>query len=233
MSDRASFIELTGVTKSFTKGEHRITPLEDVSLQVREGEFLTLLGPSGSGKSTLLNLVAGIDRADRGTVTVNGRDLTSMSARALTAWRAENVGYVFQLHHLVPVLTAYENIELPLFLLPLGKEERHARVSLALEAVGLTDRHDHFPRELSGGQEQRVAIARAIVAGPSVLVADEPTGDLDHESATATLELLSRLNQEQGKTILMVTHDRDATAYGTRTLTLHKGKLIDAEETVS
>ena len=223
-----SLIELTGVTKSFTKGPHRITPLDDVTLRIDEGEFVALLGPSGTGKSTLLNLTAGIDRPDRGSVVVGGADLTTMSGRALTAWRAETIGYVFQQHHLVPVLTAYENVELPLFLFGLGKRDRHARVALALELVGLADRYDHLPRELSGGQEQRVAIARALVAGPSVLLADEPTGDLDHESATATLELLRRLNREQGKTVVMVTHDRDAASYGTRTLSLAKGALSEA-----
>lgn len=224
-----AFIELDQVTRTYRKGEHEVTPLKELSLSVEAGEFLVLLGPSGSGKSTLLNLFAGIDRADRGTVSVAGQDLGGMRAKQLSSWRAEHVGYVFQQHHLVPVLTAYENVELPLHLFPLNRQERHQRVALALGVVGLEDRHEHFPRELSGGQEQRVAIARAIVADPPLLLADEPTGDLDHESAEATLVLLSRLNKERGKTIVMVTHDRAAAQYGTRVLTLDKGKLHDVE----
>jgi putative ABC transport system ATP-binding protein len=172
-----------------------------------------------------LNLIAGIDRADRGRVSVGGHDLSNLKPRALSAWRAEHVGYVFQQHHLVPVLTAYENVELPLHLFALNAAERHERVTLALDLVGLGDRHEHFPRELSGGQEQRVAIARAIVTDPPLVVADEPTGDLDHESAEGVLTLLSRLHRERNKTILMVTHDRGAAAYGTRVIALDKGRL--------
>ena len=220
-----SFATLRGVTRRFVKGEHTVTPLEDVDLEITSGEFLVLLGPSGSGKTTLLNLLAGIDRADKGEVTVGGLELTGATNRRLSRWRAEHVGYVFQQSNLVPVLTAYENVELPLFLLPLSRKERHARVSLALEAVGLTDRATHRPSQLSGGQEQRVAIARAIVADPPLLVADEPTGNLDSDSATGILELLHRLNAELGKTIVMVTHDPRAGEYGTRTLNLDKGRL--------
>lgn len=220
-----SFATLRGVTRRFTKGEHVVTPLEGVDLDIAPGEFLVLLGPSGSGKTTLLNLLAGIDRADEGQVTVGDLELTGASNRRLSRWRAEHVGYVFQQANLVPVLTAYENIELPLWLLPLSRKERHPRVSLALEAVGLTDRATHRPSQLSGGQEQRVAIARAIVADAPLLVADEPTGNLDAESAQGILELLRRLNQEQGKTLVMVTHDPRAAEYGTRTLHLDKGKL--------
>ncbi len=220
-----SFITLDRVTKRYVKGDHELTPLKDVTVGIDEGAFFVLLGPSGSGKTTLLNLVAGIDRPDEGTVTVAGHDLGALSARALSSWRAEHVGYVFQQHHLVPVLTAYENVELPLHLFPLDRRERHERVALALDLVGLADRASHHPRELSGGQEQRVAIARAIVADPPILVADEPTGDLDHEAAAATLDLLARLNRERGKTICMVTHDRSAASVGTRVLELRKGAL--------
>ena len=185
-SDMA-FIELRGVTKTYRKGEHVVTPLEDVTLDIEQGEFFALLGPSGSGKTTLLNLLAAIDRPDRGTIRVGGEDLGAKAARELADWRAEHVGYVFQQANLVPVLTAYENVELPLWLHKLSRAERHRRVLVALEAVGLLDRADHFPRQLSGGQEQRVAIARAIVADPTLLVADEPTGNLDHDSAEGIL----------------------------------------------
>ncbi len=223
-----SFIDLVDVTMSYTRGEHRVTPLQNLDLTVEQGEFFVLLGPSGSGKTTLLNLVAGIDRPDSGTVMVAGKDVGRMQSRDLSAWRAENVGYVFQQYHLVPVLSAYENIELPLHLFGMTAKSRHERVSLALEAVGLTDRHNHYPRQLSGGQQQRVAIARAIVADPPLLVTDEPTGDLDHDSAESTLKLLRRFNQERGKTIVMVTHDVRAAAYGSHVLALDKGKLTDA-----
>ncbi len=224
-----SFATLRGVTRRFVKGEHEVVPLRDVDLDIQSGEFLVLLGPSGSGKTTLLNLLAGIDRADQGTVTVGKLELTGASNRKLARWRADHVGYVFQQANLVPVLTAYENVELPLWLLPLSRKERHARISLALEAVGLADRATHLPKQLSGGQEQRVAIARAIVADPPLLVADEPTGNLDAESADGILHLLRRLNQERGKTIVMVTHDPRAAGFGSRVLRLDKGKLLEAE----
>jgi putative ABC transport system ATP-binding protein len=225
-----AFIELHDVTKTYQKGEHVVTPLLEVTVAVEAGELFVLLGPSGSGKTTLLNLIAGIDRPDQGRVLVAGNDLARFSARKLADWRAEHVGYVFQQHHLVPVLTAYENVELPLYLFKLSAKERHQRVALALEAVGLQDRADHFPRQLSGGQEQRVAIARAIVADPPLLVADEPTGDLDHESAKATLDLLGRLHEERHKTIVMVTHDRAAATRGTRVVVLDKGRLRESSE---
>ncbi|MAE47196.1 MAG: ABC transporter ATP-binding protein [Planctomycetes bacterium] len=224
-----SFIALNEVTREYTKGEHRVMPLESVSLKIEAGEFFVLLGPSGSGKTTLLNLLAGIDSADAGSVVVGGTDLTKAKSRSLADWRAEYVGYVFQQANLVPVLTAYENVELPLWLLPLSKAERHARVSLALEAVGLVDRASHLPSQMSGGQEQRVAIARAIVADPPLLLADEPTGNLDAESAEGILELLSRLNSERGKTIVMVTHDPKAADRGTRIMRLDKGRLFAVE----
>ncbi len=222
-----AFIELAGVTKRFTKGEHVITPLDDVTLSIEQGEFFVLLGPSGSGKTTLLHLLAGIDRPESGRVVVAGQALGELSPGPLADWRAEHVGYVFQQHHLVPVLTAYENVELPLHLFPLSRAQRHERVALALEAVGLADRADHLPRQLSGGQEQRVALARAIVADPPLLVADEPTGNLDHASAEAILTLFRRLQRERGKTIVMVTHDPNAAAYGTRIVRLDKGRLLE------
>lgn len=224
-----SFATLRGVTRRFVKGEHEVVPLHQVDLDIGAGEFLVLLGPSGSGKTTLLNLLAGIDRADEGTVSVGELELTSASSRRLARWRADHVGYVFQQANLVPVLTAYENVELPLWLLPLSRKERHARVSLALEAVGLSDRATHLPKQLSGGQEQRVAIARAIVADPPLIVADEPTGNLDAESADGILHLLRRLNGERGKTVVMVTHDPRAAGFGTRILRLDKGKLLETE----
>lgn len=224
-----SLIELRGVTRTYTKGEHRVTPLEDVDLDIEASEFCVLLGPSGSGKTTLLNLIAGIDRPQAGEVTVAGTSVGRTRAGKLARWRARTVGYVFQRANLVPVLTAYENVELPLGLQKLSKAERHERVSIALQAVGLADRASHLPKQLSGGQEQRVAIARAIVADPDVVVADEPTGSLDAESATGILTLLSRLNTERGKTIVMVTHDPRAASYGTRVLRLDKGKLVEEE----
>ncbi|MSR75486.1 MAG: ABC transporter ATP-binding protein [Planctomycetes bacterium] len=220
-----AFIELHGVSKSYRKGEHEVVPLKEVDLNIEAGEFFVLLGPSGSGKTTLLNLLAGIDRPNVGRVIVGGQELTQMSARSLAPWRAENVGYIFQQHHLIPVLTAYENVELPLHLFGLSAQQRHERVALALTAVGLADRATHYPRQLSGGQEQRVAIARAIVGNPPLLVADEPTGDLDHESGEAVLTLLQRMNREQGKTIVMVTHDLNAAKRGTRMVHLDKGRL--------
>lgn len=223
-----AFIELHGVTKSWKKGEHEVKPLENVDLEITKGEFFVLLGPSGSGKTTLLNLLAGIDRPVSGRVVVAGKEITSMSARELAPWRAEHVGYVFQQHHLIPVLTAYENVELPLFLFGMDAAARHERVSLALTAVGLADRASHYPRQLSGGQEQRVAIARAIVADPPLIVADEPTGDLDHASAEAVLTLLQRFQSERGKTIVMVTHDLKAAERGSRVVRLDKGRLLDA-----
>jgi putative ABC transport system ATP-binding protein len=224
-----SFVRLEDVTKSYRLGEHVVTPLEKVTLEVEKGEFLILLGPSGSGKSTLLNLVAGIDRPDEGRVIVGGTDLSGLSQSAAADWRARTVGYVFQDYSLVPVLTAYENVEVPLWLFPLSRAERHRRVSIALEAVGLPDRHGHLPRQLSGGQQQRVAIARAIVADAALIVADEPTGNLDEASGRAILELLRRLNQERGKTLIMVTHDAHAVAMGTRALRLDKGMLCPLE----
>ncbi|MEQ8765959.1 MAG: ABC transporter ATP-binding protein [Planctomycetota bacterium] len=222
-----SLIRLEEITKTYRTGDETISPLENVTLDIAAGELLVLLGPSGSGKTSLLNLVAGIDRPDRGRLFVDGTEITSLKGKALSDWRAENVGYVFQQFHLVPVLTAFENVELPLYLFGFSRQQRAERVSLALEAVGLQDRAHHQPRQLSGGQKQRVAIARAIVSDPTVLVCDEPTGNLDHASAEATLTLLKQLNETRGRTILMVTHDPKAARFGTRVLTLDKGQLLE------
>ena len=221
-------LEIRNVTKEFRKGQQAIRPLHDVDLDVAKGEFVSLMGASGSGKTTLLNLVAGIDRPTQGRVAVNGTDITQLSRTQLAHWRAGHVGYIFQLYNLIPVLTAYENVEMPLLLLPLSRAERRKRVGIALEAVGLVDRADHYPRQLSGGQEQRVGIARAIVAAPSIVVADEPTGDLDAEMSEQILHLLQRLNTELGITFVMVTHDPHAAAIAGRRLRLDKGELIDS-----
>jgi putative ABC transport system ATP-binding protein len=222
-----SQVQVENVTKAFTKGGHTIRPLDGASLTIDQGEYVSLMGASGSGKSTLLNLIAGIDRPTAGRITVAGVEITSLSRTRLARWRAENIGYIFQTHNLIPVLTAYENVEMPLLLLPLSASERQRRVSIALEAVGLTDRAEHYPRQLSGGQEQRVGIARAIVASPTLVVADEPTGDLDAETSQQILVLLQRLNRELGMTLLMVTHDAGAAAMATRKLRLERGQLIE------
>lgn len=221
-----ALIECRNLTRTFKKGASTITPLNDLDLDVEAGAFVALMGPSGSGKTTLLNLIAGIDRPSSGGLKIDGKEITALTRGQLAAWRAEYIGYIFQLYNLVPVLTAYENVELPLLLHPLSRRERHAKVAKVLELVGLSDRHDHFPRQLSGGQEQRVAIARAIVADPKIIVADEPTGDLDGPSALAIMDLLSRLNKEMGKTLLMVTHDPKTAKYAHRTVYLDKGKLV-------
>jgi putative ABC transport system ATP-binding protein len=219
-------IQCRGVSKSYRKGSTVVTPLEALDLDVPKGEFLALMGPSGSGKTTLLNLLSGIDSPTAGSLVIAGIELAKLSRRDLTKWRARHVGYIFQLYHLVPVLTAFENVELPLLLGNLSKKERRDRVETALTLVGLGDRMHHTPGELSGGQEQRVAIARALVADPPLLVADEPTGDLDRESATKILDLLRELTRDLGKTIVMVTHDPRAAAAADRTLHLEKGKLL-------
>lgn len=221
-----ALIECRGLTRQYRRGENIITPLDGLDLDVEAGGFVALMGPSGSGKTTLLNLIAGIDHPTSGSLKVAGVEIADMSKSQLARWRSENVGYIFQLYNLVPVLTAYENVELPLLLHRLTAAERHARVATALELVGLTDRHDHYPRQLSGGQEQRVAIARAIVTDPTIIVADEPTGDLDGKSALAVMELLSRLNRELGKTLIMVTHDPKTAAFADRVLHLDKGRLV-------
>ena len=219
-------IEINDVTKRYHKGDETITPLDGVTLSVEEGEFLALMGASGTGKSTLLNLVASIDRPDSGTIVVDGVDITSLSRTQLASWRAANMGYIFQTHNLVPVLTAYENIELPLLLLPMSRSERRKRVEIALDAVQLRDRAEHYPRQLSGGQEQRVGIARAIVAHPKVVVADEPTGDLDPDTSAQIIDLLKRLNQQLNVTLLMVTHDAEVAAVADKQFHLDHGQLV-------
>lgn len=226
-----ALVELRGVCKSFRKGDETITPLDHVDLDIEMGEFVSLMGPSGTGKSTLLNLVSGIDRPDSGSITVDGTEVTKLSRGRQADWRAANLGYIFQTHNLIPVLTAYENVELPTLLLKLSAAQRRQRVDLALEAVGLSDRADHYPRQLSGGQEQRVGIARAIVAHPKVVVADEPTGSLDVETSDQIQVLLRRLNQELNITMLMVTHDSDVAQIATRQLVLDRGKFLETRRT--
>ncbi len=223
-----TMIQCRALTREYRKGDNVIRPLDGLDLDVEAGEFLALMGPSGSGKTTLLNLIAGIDSPTRGTLRIGGTDLASLGRGALAAWRSKNIGYVFQLYNLVPVLTAYENVELPLLLHPLNRRERHARIMDALDRVGVADRLDHYPRQLSGGQEQRVAIARAIVTNPGIIVADEPTGDLDKTAAAAVMALLGELNLELGKTIIMVTHDPKTAEHATRTLHLEKGRLVES-----
>ena len=225
----APFIKAVGLTKIFQKGNQEIVPLRDITFAVQPSEFISLMGPSGSGKTTLLNLLAGIDSPSRGTLEIAGCSLEQMNREKLTKWRSENVGYIFQLYHLMPVLTTFENVELPLLLQNLSKKERRDRVEKVIDQVGLSDRLEHFPRELSGGQEQRVAIARALVADPSLIVADEPTGDLDRDSADEILQILEDLAAKQGKTIVMVTHDPKAAARATRCLQLEKGSLIPSD----
>lgn len=233
ISDTPPFIHCRGLTKSYHKGSTVVTPLQDLDLDVARGSFLALMGPSGSGKTTLLNLIAGIDSPTSGTLRIQGEEVGRMSRGRLTKWRATSVGYIFQLYHLVPILTAFENVELPLLLARLSRRERRARVQMALELVGLADRAHHVPAELSGGQEQRVAIARAIVGNPALLVADEPTGDLDRESATQILALLRELVTAHGKTIVMVTHDPRAAGAADQVLNLEKGKLLEAQPEVA
>lgn len=225
-----TLVKISDVTRRYHKGGETITPLDGVTLDIAAGEFLSLMGASGTGKSTLLNLIAGIDRPDGGTITIDGAEVTRFSRSKLARWRAANIGYIFQTHNLIPVLTAYENIELPLLLLPMGRSERRRRVQVALQAVDLLDRAGHYPRQLSGGQEQRVGIARAIVAHPKVVVADEPTGDLDPDTSEQILSLLKRLNRELNVTLLMVTHDPDAAAIADRQFTLDRGKLVQTGE---
>ena len=222
-----ALIECRQLTRTYRRGSEEITPLKDLDLDIESGGFVALMGPSGSGKTTLLNLLAGIDRPTAGSLVIGGEAIEKRSRSALARWRAEHVGYIFQLYNLVPVLTAYENIELPLLLQNLSRRERHDRVTAAMDAVGISDRHEHYPRQLSGGQEQRVAIARAIVTEPTILLADEPTGDLDRETGTAIMDLLARLNQAQGRTIIMVTHDPRTTDWARTTLHLEKGQLVE------
>ncbi|HVE39899.1 MAG TPA: ABC transporter ATP-binding protein [Planctomycetota bacterium] len=219
-------VRVQGVSKTYYRDETPVPVLEGINLEIAEGEFVALMGPSGSGKSTLLNLIAGIDRASSGRVEVSGSELSTLSDYDLAAFRSRHIGFIFQLYNLIPVLTAFENVELPLLLTPLSKSERQKHVLMALDVVGLADRQDHTPRQLSGGQEQRVAIARAIVTDPTLLLADEPTGDLDKKSEEEVLTLLQRLNKEFKKAIVMVTHDPRAAACANRTVMLEKGALI-------
>ncbi len=228
LADARPIIALRGVTKTYHRDTIAVPVLEALDLDVAAGEYLALMGPSGSGKSTILNLVSGIDAPTAGRVSVAGHDLGALDAAALARFRARHVGFIFQSYNLIPVLTAYQNVELPLLLTELGRRARREHVLAALAVVGLRDRDDHYPRQLSGGQEQRVAIARAIVSDPSLLVADEPTGDLDAVSAAEVLDLLQRLNREFGKTVVMVTHDPRAAARADRVLHLDKGVLVEA-----
>lgn len=223
--------EVNNVTKQYRSGDEIITPLDDVSLRVEKGEFVSLMGASGSGKSTLLNLIAGIDHVTDGSILVDGVDITRLSRSKLADWRAAHIGYVFQTHNLIPVLTAWENVELPLLLLKMSAAERRKRVAVAMEAVGLSDRAQHYPRQMSGGQEQRVGVARAIVANPAIVVADEPTGNLDDETTEQILELLKRVNEELGMTLLMVTHDIEAAEVAKRRIRLERGKLHELTNT--
>jgi putative ABC transport system ATP-binding protein len=220
-----SLVEIRHLTKSYRRGGQVVPVLTNISFDIRAGEFIALMGPSGSGKSTLLNLIAGIDKPDSGSLRVNGIDIAALSEGELADWRAGNIGFIFQFYNLMPVLTAFENVELPLLLTRLPRAQRRQRVELALSMVGLTDRMEHYPSELSGGQQQRVAIARAFITDPVLLVADEPTGDLDRASADDILAMLARLNSELGKTIIMVTHDPHAARSAHLIRHLDKGEL--------
>jgi len=219
-------VEIRNLAKSYTRGGQAVPVLSDITLDIESGDFIALMGPSGSGKTTLLNLIAGIDKPDAGSLRVAGVDIAALSEAELADWRAAHVGFIFQFYNLMPVLTAYENVELPLMLAPLSRAERRARVELVLSVVGLTDRMKHYPNELSGGQQQRVAIARAVVADPTIIVADEPTGDLDRVSAADILAMMQRLNRELGKTIIMVTHDANAAKAARSLVHLEKGELL-------
>jgi len=224
-------VKISNLTKTYLRGEVEITPLAGINLEVEEGEFISLMGPSGSGKTTLLNIIAGIDFPTSGTVIVNGQNLSGLSNGALSVWRNRNIGYIFQLYNLIPVLTAYENVELPLLLLPLSAKKRREQVQIALKVTGIEDRANHYPRQLSGGQEQRVAIARAIVTDPKIILADEPTGDLDSKSKDEIVNLLKQLNERFNKTVILVTHDPSVAAVASRRLHLDKGILSEEKVT--
>jgi putative ABC transport system ATP-binding protein len=224
----AGVVSLKKVVKRYTRGKQKVEVLHGLDLEIQSGEFVALMGPSGSGKTTLLNLIGGLDRPDEGEVVVSGERIDKLSGRQLARWRAHNVGFVFQFYNLMPLLTAERNVELPLLLTRLSRSQRKQNAGAALQLVGLSDRATHKPSELSGGQQQRVAIARAIVADPKLLVCDEPTGDLDRHTAEEILGLLQLLNRQQGKTIIMVTHDPKAAEYASRQVHLDKGALIDA-----
>jgi putative ABC transport system ATP-binding protein len=220
-----TLVEIRHLVKSYTRGDQIVPVLQDINLDIGGGDFVSLMGPSGSGKSTLLNLIAGIDKPDSGELRIAGVDITTLSEADLADWRAANIGFIFQFYNLMPVLNAFENVELPLQLTNLSRSERRQRVALTLDMVGLADRMDHYPNELSGGQQQRVAIARAIVTDPTILVCDEPTGDLDKQSASDVLDMLKTLNRDMGKTIIMVTHDAHAAEAARRMVHLDKGEL--------
>ena len=225
MTANGNIVTIRNLTKLYAQGEIQVTALDNISLTIAAREFLTLMGPSGSGKSTLLHIIAGIDRPTSGECQVQGIDVAQLNESQLADWRNQNVGFVFQTFNLIPVLTAFENVELPLLLTRLGRAERRKQVELALDLVGLADRAKHLPRQLSGGQEQRVAIARALVTDPSLVVADEPTGNLDAHSAHEVLSILQSLSADHGKTVIMVTHDPKAAAFGSRQIHLEKGEL--------
>ncbi len=225
--ERPLLVEIAGLSKAYVRGDQVVPVLTNINLTLREGDFVALMGPSGSGKSTLLNLIAGIDKPDAGRLAIAGEDITAFSDAELADWRARSVGFVFQFYNLMPVLTAFENVELPLQLTDLSRAERRERVGLLLDMVGLGDRAKHYPNELSGGQQQRVAIARALVTDPLLVIADEPTGDLDRQSAADILKLLDRLNVELGKSIVMVTHDPRAAEAAHHLIYLDKGQLTD------
>lgn len=225
MAANGNIVTIRNLSKIYQQGELNVTALDNVSLEIAAGEFLALMGPSGSGKSTLLHIIAGIDRPTNGECHVQGIDVAKLNESQLADWRNQNVGFVFQTFNLIPVLTAYENVELPLLLTRLSRTERRKQVEAALAIVGLSDRTRHLPKQLSGGQEQRVAIARALVTDPALIVADEPTGNLDSHSAHEVLEVLRALSREAGKTVIMVTHDPKAAAFGTRQIHLEKGEL--------
>ena len=227
----APIVEIRHLFKSYRRGGQVVPVLHDLSFDIAEGEFLALMGPSGSGKSTLLNLIAGIDKPDSGELRIGAEDISRLSESGLADWRAANIGFIFQFYNLMPVLTAFENVELPLLLTGLGRRDRRERVQLALDMVSLADRAAHYPSELSGGQQQRVAIARAIITDPLLIVADEPTGDLDRVSAGDILGMLERLNREMGKTIVMVTHDQRAAQRARIVKHLDKGELVEGETT--
>jgi len=222
-----ALVNIKNLYKSFYRDSIEIKVLEDITLEVESGEFVGLMGPSGSGKTTLLNIISAIDTPTSGNVRVEGKEISTLKEKHLGTWRNRNIGFIFQLYNLIPVLTAYENVELPLLLTNLSSKERREHVETALRIVGLEDRMDHYPRQLSGGQEQRVAIARAFVTDPKLILADEPTGDLDSQSAQEILKLMKTLNEKFNKTIIMVTHDPEAENYASRRLRLQKGKLID------
>ena len=225
MASSRPAVEIRNLVKAYVRGGERVPVLVDITLDIAPGEFVALMGPSGSGKSTLLNLIAGIDKPDGGTLQVGGLDITTMNEAELAAWRARHVGFIFQFYNLIPVLTAFENVELPLLLTHLRADQRRDHADRALAMVGLADRARHYPSELSGGQQQRVAIARAIITDPTILVADEPTGDLDRKSAADVLNLMGRMNRELGKTVVMVTHDPHAAEAAGRIVHLEKGVL--------